>query len=155
MQSIDGFMLYGGDVLELPQLYQDLIDFFAQTPSGKLRAMQSSGTPVEILNGVLAGVDLFESNYPLQQAQYGLALQIEHVKISEEDTDASKVSRLLDGRSQKTLDLTKEECKSSKLPMTEGCSCYTCKNYTRAYIYHMLEVKEMNATILLAIHNVH
>jgi tRNA-guanine family transglycosylase len=39
--------------------------------------------------------------------------------------------------------------------MIEGCECYTCKNYTRAYIYHMLEVKEMNATILLAIHNVH
>jgi queuine tRNA-ribosyltransferase len=56
---------------------------------------------------------------------------------------------------QKTLDLTTEECKTSKLPMTEGCTCYTCKNYTRAYIYHMLEVKEMNATILLAIHNVH
>lgn len=37
--------------------------------------------------------------------------------------------------------------------MTHGCDCYTCKHYTRAYIYHMLEVKEMNANILLAIHN--
>jgi tRNA-guanine family transglycosylase len=37
--------------------------------------------------------------------------------------------------------------------MTPGCDCYTCKHYTRAYIYHMLEVKEMNANILLAIHN--
>ncbi len=37
--------------------------------------------------------------------------------------------------------------------MAPGCDCYTCKYYTRAYIYHMLEVKEMNANILLAIHN--
>lgn len=52
------------------------------------------------------------------------------------------------------MDLNKEEHKTEKAPLVEGCKCYTCKNYTRAYIYHMLEVKEMNANILLAIHNV-
>ncbi len=64
------------------------------------------------------------------------------------------ISKILSSKSQKTLDLSKEEFKASKDSLVEGCECYTCKNYTRAYIYHMLEVKEMNANILLAIHNV-
>lgn len=50
--------------------------------------------------------------------------------------------------------MSKEEHKESKSPLVEGCECYTCKNYNRAYLYHMLEVKEMNANILIAIHNV-
>ena len=50
--------------------------------------------------------------------------------------------------------MSEEEHKNSKEPIVTGCPCYTCKNYNRAYIYHMLEVKEMNANILIAIHNV-
>jgi tRNA-guanine family transglycosylase len=38
-------------------------------------------------------------------------------------------------------------------PLVEGCTCYTCINYSRSYIYHLYEVKEMNATILTALHN--
>ena len=38
-------------------------------------------------------------------------------------------------------------------PLLEGCECYTCQNYTRSYIFHLFDVKEMNANILLAIHN--
>jgi tRNA-guanine family transglycosylase len=52
------------------------------------------------------------------------------------------------------LDLSKEEFKQSKEPIVKGCRCYTCSNYNRAYINHMLEVKEMNANILIVIHNV-
>lgn len=52
------------------------------------------------------------------------------------------------------MDLSKEEHKTSKESIVKGCPCYTCKNYTRAYLYHMLEVKEMNANILIAMHNV-
>jgi len=38
-------------------------------------------------------------------------------------------------------------------PLVEGCECYTCQNYTRSYIYHLFDVKEMNGNILVAIHN--
>ena len=38
-------------------------------------------------------------------------------------------------------------------PVCEGCECYCCKNFSRAYIYHLLDVKEINATILLSMHN--
>lgn len=57
-------------------------------------------------------------------------------------------------------DLSKKDCypeekdiRFSKLPIQEGCKCYTCENYTRGYLYHLFDVKEINATILLGIHN--
>ena len=52
-------------------------------------------------------------------------------------------------KNQRTVDLSKEESKHSKESIEEGCGCYTCLNYTRAYLYHMIEVKEMNANILI------
>ena len=59
-------MVYGTDVSEAPQAFQDIQDFFAQTDALKLRGLHGTGSPVEILNGILAGIDLFESDYPLQ-----------------------------------------------------------------------------------------
>jgi len=64
-----------------------------------------------------------------------------------------QLSKSLQGLTPKLLDLTREENKESHEPLVSGCDCYCCKHYTRAYIYHMLEVKEMNANILLAMHN--
>ena len=43
----------------------------------------------------------------------------------------------------------------SELPILQGCECYTCKNFSQSYLYHLNEVKEMNFGILLAIHNLH
>ena len=60
---------------------------------------------------------------------------------------------MLDNQTQKLLILSEEEHKNSKEAIVKNCLCYTCKNYNRAYLYHMLEVKEMNANILIAIHN--
>ena len=68
INQLDGFMIYGTDVLSASQAYQDVKDFLAMIPALKLRALHGTGNPVEVLNGVLAGVDIFESEYPLQQA---------------------------------------------------------------------------------------
>ena len=38
-------------------------------------------------------------------------------------------------------------------PLEKNCECYACKNFNKAYIYHLLDVKEINAFILLAMHN--
>ena len=105
----------------------------------------------------MAGIDIFESDYPLSQAALGLALQIEAVDGESAIGDAQNyltLSRGMQTKTQRVFDLSKEEFKASKEPMAKGCTCHTCKNYNQAYIYHMLEVKEMNANILLAIHNV-
>ncbi|TNV72576.1 hypothetical protein FGO68_gene11226 [Halteria grandinella] len=149
-------MIYGTDVLEYPQRYSDIKEFLAQTDKNKVRATLGLGSPVEILNGVLAGIDIFESDYPLTQASLGHALQIQKIEEGKSECTVSDIqlSKLLETKQQHCIDLNKEEFKESKEPLVTGCQCYTCKNYNRAYLYHMLEVKEMNANILIAIHNV-
>jgi len=67
-------MIYGTDVLSAPQAYQDMKDFLALTPELRLRGLHGTGCPIEVLNGVFAGIDIFESEYPLLQAQLGIAL---------------------------------------------------------------------------------
>lgn len=49
--------------------------------------------------------------------------------------------------------LQRPEYRYSSEPLQLGCGCYCCKNYTKAYLYHLFDVKEMNANILLAVHN--
>lgn len=49
--------------------------------------------------------------------------------------------------------MSNEEFQWSEEPIQTGCECYTCQNYTLSYLYHLYEVKEMNANILTAIHN--
>ena len=68
IDQLDGFMIYGTDVLDRPKAFQDMKDFLKLTPDLKVRGLHGKGDPVEVLNGVLAGIDLFESEYPLIQA---------------------------------------------------------------------------------------
>lgn len=124
----------------------------------KLRILHGTGSPVEILNGILAGIDIFESDYPLSLASTGFGLNIAKIDQSEDQQEAPSflsLSKSLIGKTQKTIDLSsKEENKECHEPIVTSCLCYTCLNYNRAYLYHLIEVKEMNANILIGIHNV-
>jgi tRNA-guanine family transglycosylase len=68
VEGFDGYMVYGTDVLQAPQAFQDMKDFFEKTESMRLRALHGTGSPLEIINGIMSGIDLFESDYPLSLA---------------------------------------------------------------------------------------
>ncbi|CDW83004.1 queuine trna-ribosyltransferase subunit qtrtd1 [Stylonychia lemnae] len=148
-----------------PAAYSEMKQFFNTMPKEKIRAHHGMGTPVDVLNGIISGIDLFESDYPLTMAERGIAILIEDVKIQRkeesqqgEDRDDYlflEMSKMMQKKDQRTLVLSKEENKTSEEKLVKECECYTCKNYNRGYLYHLLEVKEMNANILIAIHNVH
>ena len=72
-------MIYGTDVLGSPEAYQEIKDFFGDLNKEKLRFHHGVGTPIEVLNGVMAGIDVFESDYPLGLAEKGISLQIESI----------------------------------------------------------------------------
>ena len=103
----------------------------------------------------MAGYDLFETDYPLSLAEQGKALLISEKFPSKREVKEVQPNKLQDlskamlKKNQRTVDLSKEESKHSKESIEEGCGCYTCLNYTKAYLYHMIEVKEMNANILI------
>lgn len=99
-------------------------------PENKPRHLLGIGEPIDLFNAVEAGCDLFDCIAPTRMGRHGSAHTFEG-KIN------LKNAKYVD-------DFT---------PLDSACECYTCKNFTRAYIAHLFRAKESNAGTLLSIHN--
>lgn len=72
------------------------------------------------------------------------------VKVTQPQREkALEFSKLLETKQVKTLNLKETDYRGSKEPILNNCKCYACKHYNRGYLYHLLEVDEMNANILI------
>ncbi|MCD6576592.1 MAG: tRNA guanosine(34) transglycosylase Tgt [Anaerolineaceae bacterium] len=100
-------------------------------PEDKPRYLMGVGTPYDLVEGVRRGVDMFDCVLPTRLARHHAAMT-------------------LSGR----MNLSKAVYKSDPSPIDPACSCYTCQNFSRAYIRHLINVKEILAATLLSIHNV-
>lgn len=124
----------------------------------------NSGSPIEVLQAVLLGVDVFEINYPVQAAHSGLALTFECnmpsiADLVEEDEAlvAALLSSAPDDSAKLPLDvrqmqLRAPDCREAFGPISETSPV---QQYSRAYLYHLLEAREMLGTMLLVQHNLH
>jgi len=99
-------------------------------PENKPRYLMGIGTPEDLINGVLRGVDIFDCVLPTRLARH-------HSAFSPE------------GR----LNLMNAAFARDQRPIDETCDCYTCQTFTRAYIRHLIVAKELLAGTLLSIHN--
>lgn len=99
-------------------------------PEDKPRYLMGVGTPEDIINGIASGVDIFDCVLPTRLARH-------HAAFSPE------------GR----LNMMNASFSRDERPIDEDCDCYTCKNFTRAYIRHLIVAKELLAGTLLSIHN--
>ncbi|MBC7876367.1 MAG: tRNA guanosine(34) transglycosylase Tgt [Anaerolineales bacterium] len=96
----------------------------------KPRYLMGVGTPEDLINGVLRGVDIFDCVLPTRLARH-------HSAFSPE------------GR----LNMMNATFARDERPLDETCDCYTCTTFTRAYIRHLIVAKELLAGTLLSIHN--
>jgi len=119
-----------GETKEEMHTILDLVDPIL--PEDKPRYLMGVGTPEDILNGVKRGIDIFDCVLPTRLARHKAALTME-------------------GR----INLSKAEHIKSDRPIDQSCTCYTCQNFTRSYIRHLIMAKEMLASTLLSIHNLH
>ncbi len=101
-------------------------------PENKPRYLMGVGAPIDIINGVLRGVDFFDCVLPTRLARHNAALTW-----------------------GKRLNLANAQYSHDGNPIVADCTCYTCQNFSRAYIRHLVVAKEMLAATLLSIHNVH
>lgn len=101
-------------------------------PEDKPRHLLGIGEPIDFFGGIENGADLFDCVAPTRIARKGTL----HTK---------------NGR----INITNAKYVSDLTPIEKGCECYTCKNYTRAYIAHLFKAKEMFAATLASIHNLH
>ena len=101
-------------------------------PAGKPRYLMGVGTPEDLVEGVGAGVDMFDCVMPTRNARNG------HM-----------FTRFGD------LKIRNARYKADEQPVDATCSCYTCRNFSRAYLHHLDRCGEMLGPMLNSIHNLH
>ncbi|MCU0642538.1 MAG: tRNA guanosine(34) transglycosylase Tgt [archaeon] len=101
-------------------------------PEDKPVYLMGAGDPLELLEAISRGVDIFDSRFPTQNARRGAIFTSE-------------------GR----INLTAGKFREDKNPIDSSCSCFVCKNYSRAYIRHLLLQEEGAGLRLASYHNLH
>ncbi|MGC9326504.1 MAG: tRNA guanosine(34) transglycosylase Tgt [Candidatus Hinthialibacter sp.] len=99
-------------------------------PWEKPRYLMGVGTPVDFLNGIANGIDMFDCVIP---------------------TRLARNSHLLTWNGR--VSVKQAQYREDKRPPDENCSCYCCRNYTRAYLRHLFQAGEILASRLATIHN--
>ena len=161
--GVGGFALSGFGTGESPAARPELIEkALEHLPGGGLRYMGGASCgPREALAAVACGVDLIDAEYPLAAAEAGYALNFP-LEMPQDEAGGgagpatAAVQGLAEGGDQMKISLWSKEHALSAEPIVRGCTCYTCSRpHHRAYLHHLLQVREMNAEVLLEIHNTH
>ena len=131
--NLDGYAVGGLAVGEShEQMYRILDEVVPHLPKEKPTYLMGVGTPANILEAVSRGVDFFDCVYPSRNGRHG------HVYTNQGRRNLFNAKYELDDR-----------------PIEEGCQCPACRNYSRAYIRHLLKAKEMLGMRLCVLHNLY
>ncbi len=131
--DFDGYAVGGLSVGESGEDFDRIVRFTVPLlPQHKPHYLMGSGTPEEILTAVEAGIDMFDCVMPTRNARNGTLF-----------TSSGKLA------------IKNQRFSTDEAPLDPLCNCYTCKNFSRAYLRHLYISKEINASILNSIHNIH
>ena len=126
-----GYAIGGISVGEPKEEFLDVLRYTAPLmPENKPRYLMGVGSPDYLIEAALAGIDMCDCVLPTRIARNGTAMTWQGKKVIRNATYAKDFT---------TLD--------------EECDCYACKNYTKAYIHHLIKNKEILGVRLLSIHN--
>lgn len=131
--DFEGYALGGFSVGEpIPLMYETLEQILEDFPKDKPRYLMGVGTPEDLVTCVDLGIDMFDCVMPTRNARNGMLFtRFGSIKI--------KQARYKD-------DLT---------PIDETCDCYTCAQFSRAYLRHLYVANEILGSVLNSIHNLH
>jgi queuine tRNA-ribosyltransferase len=129
--DLPGYAIGGLSVGEPKELMYEILDGCIDLlPESKPRYLMGVGTPDALLESVALGLDMFDCVLPTREARHGRAMT----------KDGSVNLR----NSKYTEDFTS---------LDEGCGCYCCENFTKAYLRHLVMNKEILGATLISIHN--
>ena len=130
-------------------------------PEDKLRYLMGVGEPVDLIESVARGVDIFDCVSPTRLARHGNALVWGVAKRANASMPHAGHGTIASSSAASPTDLRerrinlKNACFAEDFtPIEEGCDCYACKHYTRAYIRHLMKCDEAFGATLLSIHNI-
>jgi len=128
-----GYAIGGVSVGEGLDLLKQVVGYTApHLPEDKPRYLMGVGLPEDILESVERGIDMFDCVIPTRYA---------------------RSATLFTNRGR--IRLTNKNYRRDFYPIEPNCSCYTCRNFTRAYLHHLFTSNEVLSAILASIHNVH
>ncbi|MCD6471466.1 tRNA guanosine(34) transglycosylase Tgt [bacterium] len=141
--GFDGYAIGGLTVGEPIEKTYKIVKFVEKyLPKDKPRYLMGVGKPEQILKAVKSGIDMFDCVIPTRNARHGLL----YVKTAKNFVNYNKVK-------YQKLHIKNSQYKNDFKPLDKFCTCYTCKNYTRAYLRHLFLTNEPLALRLTTIHN--
>ncbi len=130
--DFDGYTVGGTSVGEDKETMYKMVGYATEhLPEDKVRYLMGVGDPIDIVENVIRGIDIFDCVSPTRLARHGNAL-----------TKYGKIN------------IKNSQYKSDFTPISDVCDCYACKNYTKAYIHHLIKCDETFGQTLLSIHNI-
>ncbi len=131
--GFDGYAIGGLSVGEEKQLMHDMTEATVPSlPQDYPVYLMGVGTPSDLVEGVWRGVDMFDCVMPTRNARNGSLF-----------TSKGKIA------------IKNAKFREDQRPLDETCSCYTCRNYSRAYLRHLYKAREILSYHLNTIHNLH
>lgn len=132
--DFNGYALGGLAVGEPETSMYECIDWvIPHLPENKPRYLMGVGIPHQLLEAVARGVDMFDCVTPTRLARHGTAFIGKGLQFNAKGA----------------------ACRTDKSPIDPECDCYCCRNFSRAYIRHLLNVGEILGVRLLTLHNIH
>lgn len=131
--DLPGYAIGGLSVGEPKDMMYEVLDYTVPLlPEDKPRYLMGVGSPDDLLEGVLRGIDMFDCVLPTRIARNGTAMTSQGKVVVRNAYYAEDFTSL-----------------------DSECDCYTCKNYTKAYLRHLIKCNEILGARLLTIHNLH
>ena len=131
--NFDGYAVGGTSVGEDKKTMYKMVEYSTPyLPSKKLRYLMGVGDPIDLIENVMRGIDIFDCVSPTRLARHGHAY-----------TKYGKIN------------LKNSKYKDDFSPISSECNCYACKHYSKAYIRHLISAKETLGARLLSIHNIY
>ena len=130
--DFDGYSVGGTSVGEDKKTMYKMVEYSTKyLPKDKLRYLMGVGDPIDLIENILRGIDIFDCVSPTRLARHGHCYT-KHGKIN----------------------LKNSKYKEDFTALDESCNCYACQNYTKAYIKHLINANETFGARLLSIHNI-
>ena len=131
--DFNGYALGGLSVGEPKELMYEMINYTTPLlPQDKPRYLMGIGDLMDVLEAVSVGIDMFDCVMPTRNARNGTLFT-----------------------SQGRISIKREEFKKNPGPLDPHCTCYTCSNYSRAFLRHVYMSREILSMRLNTIHNIH
>ncbi len=131
--GFDGYAIGGLSVGEEKELMYDMVEATTpHMPDGSAKYLMGVGTPEDLVEGVWRGVDMFDCVMPTRNARNGMLF-----------TSRGRVV------------IKNAQYREDMRPLDENCQCYTCRNYSRAYLRHLFVSREILSYQLNTLHNLH